>query len=207
MDLTDYAGLQLAILDYLNRDDLTAQVPGFIALAESQITRRVRAKTIRETVSLDADHIELPEELAELRSLHLKTGTFGHDGPMAILTPHGLAARRTRFSSTGIPRYAAIIGDELHVVPTPEDPIDLEITYYEKLVPLSEEADTNSTLLESPDVYLFGALKEAAPFLEHDERAVIWGAKFESAVEELNLQRQRQEYGASIRPQQLPVVF
>ena len=42
MALTNYTGLKTSIADFLNRDDLTAVIPDFIALAESQINRDIR---------------------------------------------------------------------------------------------------------------------------------------------------------------------
>ena len=39
MSLTTYAGLQTTIADFLDRQDLTATIPTFIALAEARISR------------------------------------------------------------------------------------------------------------------------------------------------------------------------
>ena len=42
MALNTFTALKASIADYLNRDDLTAVIPDFITLAESQINREVR---------------------------------------------------------------------------------------------------------------------------------------------------------------------
>ena len=42
MAITTYAELKSSIANWLNRDDLTAVIPDFIALAEAQIARDIR---------------------------------------------------------------------------------------------------------------------------------------------------------------------
>jgi hypothetical protein len=74
-------------------------------------------------------------------------------------------------------------------------------------VPLSATNLTNSILTEASDIYLYGALLEATPFLEHDERIPVWKAAFDGAIAELDDQREREEFQASIRPARLPVRF
>jgi len=44
MSLDTYANLQLEIADYLNRSDLTTNIPTFIKLAESKINRDLRLR-------------------------------------------------------------------------------------------------------------------------------------------------------------------
>jgi hypothetical protein len=65
----------------------------------------------------------------------------------------------------------------------------------------------NDILTEAPDLYLYGALYESAPYLEHDERIPIWEDFFEKGVTELDIKRQREETNASYRPARLPVFF
>jgi hypothetical protein len=46
---------------------------------------------------------------------------------------------------------------------------------------------TDDTILATaPDIYLYGALLEATPYLEHDERIRVWQQKFEEALAEHN---------------------
>ena len=79
--------------------------------------------------------------------------------------------------------------------------------YYESLDPLTTTNATNVVLDEAPDAYLFGALLQAEPYLEHDDRIPIWREKFDRAIDQLNDVRDREEYMASLRPIRLPVVF
>jgi hypothetical protein len=79
------------------------------------------------------------------------------------------------------------------------------MTYFDRLIPLSAANASNVVLAEAPDLYLFGALKEAAPFLEHDERTPLWESKYNTALAQLEAVREREEFGASLRPSRLPV--
>lgn len=93
------------------------------------------------------------------------------------------------------------------VAPAPDSTYSAEIVYFAQIVPLTALAPTNVVLVEAPDAYLFGALLQAAPYLEHDERIPTWQAKFDSAIGQLNMVRENEEYSASVRGVRLPVVF
>lgn len=205
--IANYTDLQSAVATWLNRDDLTDVIPDFIRLAESQISRRLRRNTVRTEVQIVSDSYAIPSTVAQLRSLRLVTSSYEKDLPIVIVTPEQLAEHRAANSSTGRPRYAAVVAGNLLFVPAPDDSYTMEMSYFSKLVPLSSSVPTNDVLTESPDLYLFGALKESAAYLEHDERIPVWESKFETALQQLEIVREREEYTASLRPARLPRVF
>lgn len=209
MALDTYAALQTSIAAWLNRTDLTGAIPDFIALAEAQIKRRLRNWTVRDPAfSITAESTPLPADCAELRSIRLVTALVHGDVGVQITTLEGLADRRAaRHALTGRPVAAAVVGTTLVVAPAPDMPYTADITYYSALVPLSAANTTNTVLTQAPDLYLFGALKEAEPYMENDARVPLWTQKFEAALAELDVQRERQEFGASFRPVRLPVAF
>jgi phage terminase Nu1 subunit (DNA packaging protein) len=84
---------------------------------------------------------------------------------------------------------------------------DLEIVYFRPLSSLSDGAPVNETLSNSPDIYLFGTLKEAELYLEHDERNPVWAQKYRQAVSDENIARERAELGAAPASVKLPTVF
>ena len=57
MALGTYTELKDAIADWLDRSDLTARIPDFIALAEARINRerRIRPMEVRSTIVTTAD--------------------------------------------------------------------------------------------------------------------------------------------------------
>lgn len=208
MAINNYTDLQSVVADWLNRTDLTARIPDFIALTEAEIRRRLRRKTIRATIDIIVGETGLLAEIAELRSIALTSGQPYQDKPLDVTTWEVVAEHRaSRGGVAGRPVMAAVYADAIVVSPEPDQTYTANVVYFQKLVSLSGEAPVNATLLESPDLYLYGALKHSAAFLQHDERLATWSGLFEDALDRLEQQRSREETAASIRRVRFPVVF
>lgn len=206
MGLNSYSALVASVADWLARNDLAAQIPDFVALAESTIRRRVRRKTTRAALSLTTGAVALPATAAELRSIRLDTGTLSRDNVIKVVTPEALAELRQQMAPVGQPRYAAVVNATLLLAPAPDQTYSAEIIYYEAL-PALQTASVNAVLTEAPDIYLYGTLLESAPYLEHDERIPVWQSRLDRAIDELNLAREREEYSGSLQAPRLPMVF
>ena len=121
----------------------------------------------------------------------------------------------------GEPQAYALTGQTFTVYPFPDVPDDsLGVpSFYQLLVDLigpigtgafpltSGNFASNPIVAEHPDLYLYGALVESAPFLMHDERLPIWESRYQQAVKAVRVQDDRLAYGSreTLRPQ--PVVF
>lgn len=208
MSLDTFANLQLAVADWLNRTDLTSQIPDFISLAEAEMKRRIRRSTTRASLTISTDGTNLPADCAELTSVYLVSALPTMDVPFRLGTPEMVAERRARQADVpGRPDTGAIVAGQLLVAPTPDQTYTAEIIYRTQLTALSVSNTTNAILSEAPDAYLYGTLLQAEPYLEHDERLPMWQSKFDAAIEQLNTVRQMEEYGASLRAVRLPRVF
>ena len=75
MAISTYDELKTAIADFLNRDDLTAIIPTFIALAESQFQRDIRHWKMETRasgqVSGGDQYLQVPLDWVETLRLHL----------------------------------------------------------------------------------------------------------------------------------------
>lgn len=205
MAITTYSELQTAAsTNWLARSDLANRVKEFIALAEADIRRDLRRKSVRASLaSGTTGTATVPATAAEIRAIRFNTSSLKY--PLTRLTEAALAdVRRT---DSGRPHYFAVVGDEILWDVTPDTSYDLEITYFEKLVPLSDAAPVNSTLTESPDIYLYGTLIHSAPYLEHDERVATWRDFYDRAVVKENIDRERKELTGGLVIVNLPVVF
>lgn len=208
MALDTYANLQVAVADWLNRTDLTTQIVDFIGLAEAEMKRRLRRTSVRGTLTISAEAVTIPAGLAQLRSISLVSGSPSQDAPLRMCTPEMLAERKARSAGVaGRPTDVAIMGNAFVFAPPPDATYTANIFYYAQLTPLSVTNTTNTILTEAPDAYLFGALLQAEPFLEHDDRLALWQSKFDNAIEQLNNVRDLEEHTASIQAVRLPVVF
>lgn len=202
MAISNYSELQTAVGNWLNRSDLSTRIPEFIALAEADMRRVLRDQVTRAAFILTSDAVALPATADEVRSLRFNDSTRKY--PLTQVTHETLAGLRR--SGSGVPHYFSVLAGSVLLDVTPVSNYTMEIVYYTKLVPLAT-ASTNATLTESPDIYLFGALKEAAPYLEHDERNPMWSQKYQKAVDDENVARERAELGAAPAIVRLPINF
>ena len=94
-------------------------------------------------------------------------------------------------STTGKPRYFAITGADLEFYPAPDATYEIEVIYYKTIAPLSDSNTDNFLLTNQVDIYLFGTLVQAEPWLMNDERIGVWGALLGKGIEELRISDQR----------------
>ena len=75
MALDTYTNLKAEIALWLNRQDLTAQIPTFITLLEAQAERslHVRQMETRSYATLDEQFLELPEDFHALKTVQLNS--------------------------------------------------------------------------------------------------------------------------------------
>jgi hypothetical protein len=182
MALTTYAELKTSIGDWLNRSDLTTAIPDFISLAEAQIERtlRTRQMIVRANASFDAQYGAVPSDFLEVKSLKL-TST-NPQTPLSFLSIDALDAEMTKYTASGKPKFFGVVGGQFRIVPTPDSNYTTELTYYAKLTKLSSSVSSNWLLASSPDIYLYGALLQAAPYLQDDARIQTWATLYERAL-------------------------
>jgi hypothetical protein len=185
MALSTYAELQTSIADFLNREDLTATIPVFIALCEADMNRRLRhwRMEVRATTPLDTQYSALPERWLEVIRLKIDT-----DALRLIDQATLLDYSQARDGTTGQPCYYAITNGTLEVFPIPDQAYTGEMVYYEKITALSDSNVSNWVLEHNPDAYLYGALVHSAPYLQDDARAAVWASMYQNAVDAANAQ-------------------
>lgn len=185
MALTTYAELKTSIGDWLNRSDLTSVIPDFISLAEAQIERTLRARQmiVRANASFDAQYGAVPSDFLEAKSLKL-TST-NPQTPLSFMSIDALDAEMTKYTASGKPKFFGVVGGQLRIVPTPDSTYTTELTYYAKLSKLSTSNTSNWLLASSPDIYLYGSLLQAAPYLQDDARIQTWATLYERALNDL----------------------
>jgi len=182
MALSTYTELKTSIGDWLNRADLTAVIPDFISLAEAQVERtlRTRQMIVRANASFDAEYGAVPSDFLETKSLKL-TST-NPQTPLEFLSIDALDNKASEYTGSGKLRFFGVVGGQFRIVPTPDATYTTELTYYAKLTKLSSSVSSNWLLASSPDIYLYGALLQAAPYLQDDARIQTWATLYERAL-------------------------
>jgi hypothetical protein len=84
-----------------------------------------------------------------------------------------------------------VVGEQFRYLPVPDTAYTGELIYYAKLSKLSTTNTTNWLLTAAPDVYLYGALMQAAPYLQDDARIAVWASMYRAGLEELALSDDR----------------
>jgi len=187
MALTTYTELKTSIGDWLNRSDLTTAIPDFISLAEAQIERTLRTRQMltRSNLTVDGEFETTPADFLEVKAFKL-TST-NPDTPMSFMTMDALDQESTKFTGSGRPRFFGVVGTEFRFVPTPDASYTAEIVYFANLNKLSASVATNFILTSSSDIYLYGALLQAAPYLQDDARIQVWATLYERALNDLQV--------------------
>ena len=196
MAITTYAELKSAVADWLNRDDLDAAIPNFISLAEAQFNRTMRHRKMvtRSDATLDTPYFAVPADWLENIRFQLNTNPVV---PLLYVTPEQAAEERQKYSASGQPLFFSMIGEQFQVVPSPNTSYDAELLYYAKIPALSDSNTTNWLLSESPDVYLYGALVQSAPYLKEDERISVWAGLYQRFFDDMMLADERARIGSS----------
>jgi len=195
MAIATYSDLQTAIADFLARTDLTAQIPDFIKLAESRMSReletRSQEKRVQATLTSGDEYVALPTDLRETREVKLNTS------PLTVLQYKSPSQLDSDFSTSGQgkPLAFSIVGDELKLRPVPDTSYTAEIIYIGDITELSSTNATNNILSRHPDAYLSGSLVEAYTYLMDEQRAQIYDQKFNWCLEEIRKDEQRAHYG------------
>jgi hypothetical protein len=200
MAITTYAELQTAIGNWLGRpaDPIIAPIiPDWIALCEARFNQelRLRAMEDRATASISSQYVALPADFLELRNIQLNTSPIAS---LEYLEPgaiDGIGAG----SATGRPRFYSVINDEIQLAPAPDGAYEIEIAYWRRVPALNGTSQTNAILTNAPDIYLFGALAEAAAYLGDDEHFGPWDARYQLAVRRLQDSDDRGNMGPAMR--------
>lgn len=190
-----YSDLQTQIATWLVRDDLTAQIPQFISLAENRLNR-VLFVPERETVSTSTatgEKLALPADFWGMRSIYVDAS------PRQTLAQMSLAEMRNqyRFGVTGTPTHYAIEANELVFAPTPATDTNLVLNYWATIPALSDDAPTNWLLTAYPDLYLAASLVEAYVRLRDNDATVVWKARTDEKISEMLKAGQRKLNGAA----------
>lgn len=194
MSIANYAELKTAVANFMARSDLTNQIPDFITMAESRMSReletREQEKRSQATLVAGDEYILLPNDFREVREVKINAS------PTRVLTYYSPSALDSMYSSNGqgMPEGYSIVGLELKMRPIPDSAYTQEIVYIGSLPNISNTT-TPILFTRSPDLYLYGALAEGYAYLLDEARAAQYDQKFTRILEEIKVDEQRSHYG------------
>ena len=198
MAISNYCELQTAVANWLDRDDLAARIPEFIVLCEARFNRSLRIRAM-ETLDISVDTVggtstvALPTGYVQMRDISLITSPITQ---LQYLTPE-IMNRLNAGSFTGKPETYTIIANNILFGPTPDAAYDISMLYYKTFDALTDAAPTNWVITNAPDVYLYGALLEAEPFLMNDQRVQLWATALTQSITTLQEQDNKDRHSGS----------
>jgi hypothetical protein len=194
MALTSYTTLKTAVANYLGRSDLTTQIPDFITLAELRLSREIRTRKLLKSVTTSTavgdSTVEIPSDFLEMRDMYLS------GNPRISLTYNSPSAftRNADAETSGKPSFYTMLGQEFEFAPVPDKVYTVELLYYFKPTPLSDNVASNEFLANYPDALLYATLSEAEPYLMNDARIQVWASLYDRAINNINTSDQNSEF-------------
>ena len=212
MSITNYSELQTAIANSLHRSDLTSRITEWITLCEASLNNglvmpelgidfiglRVRQMETRVTATVNEEYEDLPSDFLEMRSVKLNTDPITS---LSLSSPMQLDETYAG-SQTDKPTQFCIIGSTIRFAPSPDASYTAEMIYYAKIAALSTSATTNWLLTLRPDIYLYGSLIHAVPYIDDDSdrRLSRWARGFMGGVTALERADRRARWsGGTLR--------
>jgi len=187
----NYAELQENVAAFLNRGDLTDQIPMFIELAEARIRRDLRERNmqVRAEAMVYSEYMRMPCDWVETIRV------IADDRILRLADQFNIE----RFDLTGPVAFYRHVEDKFQFLPAPsnKDGSRLVVEYLAEVSKLTDDADTNWLLEKYPDIYLYGALLSATSYLHDDARIPIWTQAYGEAVSSANVSSDKSEYSGS----------
>ena len=178
MAINSYAELKTSIAAYLQRSDLTAIIPDFITLAESDINSDIADLQVAQShlsVTTTANN-----PLVSTASMYALRDAWCNGEPLHIGLPSSMTTTST---AKGAPEAIAISGaSAIRVYPIPDAVYTIDMLH----IPLlSIATELNWVFTQSPSTYLYGSLLHASAYIEDMSKISAWQAGYEAAISRL----------------------
>ncbi len=199
MAITNYGELKTATANWLTRDTLVNRIPEFIALGEHRLYADLRVRFMETsaavTITTSVRTSALPTSFLQARSIYISG------------SPNKRLEQRTPVEywsiyadlPTAKPAVYAVEGENFTWGPLPDNNYTANVLYYKRPAALSADADTNGLFTLAPNLLLYAALIETAPFLGNDPRVLVWTSLYDDLLERIQLADTRDRYSGDAR--------
>ena len=198
MAITNFGTLKTAVSDWLTRADVNARIPDLIALGEARLFTELRCREMEATanITLTSSQREdpLPTRFVQARSLYVA------GSPNVRLEYRSPAEYWSIYADipTAAPEYFTIEQDNFLWGPVPNATPTVTVAHYARPAAFSADADTNAIIVRWPNLYLYTALLEAAPFLGNDPRIITWAGLYETLLASIHSADKRDRYSGDV---------
>jgi len=177
MALSNYTELQSSISSWLQRDDLTAQIPDFINICESYLNDDLRLRSMiteaTVTPSQVNSYVSLPDGFIEAIAF-----VDENNNPIQQIHHDMLQG----LDSTNNNYYS--VTSRINFPTAASSALSYTMTYYKGMDLITNT--TNDVLTNYPNLYLYGSLLQAEMFLKNDKRIGTWHDLYDKAMRKAN---------------------
>jgi len=187
--IVNYSTLQDAVTQYLIHSDDAGLFDTFLKLAENRFNKELRVRElVSDTVGTTgagfvSSNTTLSADFVEPIAIYL-SAPVGNSGSLSYLPPNKFFNLKSSHSGTGIPKYYTIFGNKMHFSPFGTS-CTANWHYYKELTPLTSSNATNELMPSAANLYLYGVLLEAQPFLNQPERITEFESFYDRAKDSL----------------------
>lgn len=185
----NYDSLKTAIYNWLLREvtDIVVtpdRVDNYISLCESELNRELKIRDLQEAQSLTAlagdDYVTLPNNYQSMCAIQFDTA------PYDIKPMSSRADMNAHFTNdTSRPKAFFIFGDKIIFNCVCDGDYTLDLDYYKSIPAISSLNQTNNILTKYPDLYLYGALKQAHLHAKDNEKLTNVGTVYSNAIDRI----------------------
>ena len=198
MAFQTYQDLKDNLVFWLNREnqDTIDRIPDFIALAENRIFRQLRSrwnekKLVYPVAGGNEDGITLPADFKEIKYL-LWDGRI-----VERRSDQYYFSNEMSDTTQGTPlRYARTEALKIEWWPYPDNDAEVVLYYYNQQGPISDSV-VPDLYLRFPELYLFGALLEAEPYLKSKDMGQYWAQRYDEVFASAQDDSDEAEYAGS----------
>lgn len=192
MSIQTYSDLQTAVTNWLQRANMAAIVPDLIMLGELRIFKECRIRVMESAFdeTIASGVIPLPSDYLELKFAYLDSIP---SIPLKRAPGSQIYQQYPYRNSVGKPQMIGREGSNFIFGPYPDSDYTVKGIYYAR--PVSIQTEANALFLANPDLYLFAALCEAAPYLKDDNRIQLWEGKYNATLAQAQM-ADADEYGS-----------
>lgn len=196
MNFATYAAFRVAVQQLIDGDDVsqsdlsTATLDLMIGAGEQRLYRELRSSTQDTALSVTTtgNLATLPSDFLELRG-----APYIANKVVATYAPWEAVQNAIQLQSTAItvsnPVRYTFQSDKLLFFPAQADGTSVTGQYYKRFADLSTAL--NALFTRHPDVFLYAALSESAPYVGETSRLTIWEGKYKELIQAANEQERR----------------
>lgn len=195
--ITSYATLQTSIASFLHRSDMTDIIKELISDAEFRIANELRIRAMEASFSsaISSGVVALPSGFLEWQFLYIDDTSAQK---LERKDAEWIYTNYPTRSGSGKPVFFAREGENVIFGPYPDSAYTVKGRYYKKLDALSDSNTSNWFITNAPDLLRYGALCEAAPYMQDDPRIVVWERKYEQVKQRIKATERREATSGSL---------